>query len=217
MFLRNNTNKQYSLRKLKKGTASVAVALAILGAGVTFGGASVAANNYDEVDLKGEIDRTDQILKDYDKVVEGYLKLSPHMSNLLSQRYRVSSYNDPSFTEQLKKWNDWAEENLGRVNGGNFRKALASKVEELLNERMKVEELKKEKSSLDNELKSQQQQKQELEDKLRQTDENLLSLSKYVNEQEDNINVLTEQIAHLKNEVAGREETINLLEDDIDN
>ncbi|MCD3463551.1 YSIRK-type signal peptide-containing protein [Streptococcus equi subsp. zooepidemicus] len=35
MFLRNNTNKQYSLRRLKKGTASVAVALAVLGAGVT--------------------------------------------------------------------------------------------------------------------------------------------------------------------------------------
>lgn len=34
MFLKNNTNKQYSLRKLKKGTASVAVALAVLGAGV---------------------------------------------------------------------------------------------------------------------------------------------------------------------------------------
>ncbi|HEL0749225.1 YSIRK-type signal peptide-containing protein [Streptococcus equi] len=31
MFLRNNTNKQYSLRGLKKGTASVAVAMAVLG------------------------------------------------------------------------------------------------------------------------------------------------------------------------------------------
>ncbi|HEL0668993.1 YSIRK-type signal peptide-containing protein [Streptococcus equi] len=31
MFLRNNTNKQYSLRRLKKGTASVAVAMAVLG------------------------------------------------------------------------------------------------------------------------------------------------------------------------------------------
>ncbi|MGG6833152.1 UNVERIFIED_CONTAM: YSIRK-type signal peptide-containing protein, partial [Streptococcus canis] len=31
---RKNTNKQYSLRKLKKGTASVAVALSVLGAGL---------------------------------------------------------------------------------------------------------------------------------------------------------------------------------------
>lgn len=31
---RENTNKHYSLRKLKKGTASVAVALTVLGAGL---------------------------------------------------------------------------------------------------------------------------------------------------------------------------------------
>ncbi|MDT9121491.1 YSIRK-type signal peptide-containing protein, partial [Escherichia coli] len=31
---RENTNKHYSLRKLKKGTASVAVALCVLGAGL---------------------------------------------------------------------------------------------------------------------------------------------------------------------------------------
>ncbi len=31
---RENTNKHYSLRKLKKGTASVAVALSVLGAGL---------------------------------------------------------------------------------------------------------------------------------------------------------------------------------------
>lgn len=32
---RKNTNKQFSLRKLKTGTASVAVALCVLGAGLT--------------------------------------------------------------------------------------------------------------------------------------------------------------------------------------
>ncbi|WP_283262193.1 YSIRK-type signal peptide-containing protein, partial [Streptococcus dysgalactiae] len=40
---RNNTNKQYSLRKLKKGTASVAVALSVLGAGLVVNSNEVSA------------------------------------------------------------------------------------------------------------------------------------------------------------------------------
>ncbi|HGC6488348.1 TPA: YSIRK-type signal peptide-containing protein, partial [Streptococcus pyogenes] len=40
---RENTNKHYSLRKLKKGTASVAVALSVLGAGLVVNTNEVSA------------------------------------------------------------------------------------------------------------------------------------------------------------------------------
>lgn len=41
---RENTNKHYSLRKLKKGTASVAVALTVLGAGLVVNTNEVSAD-----------------------------------------------------------------------------------------------------------------------------------------------------------------------------
>ncbi|HER2947689.1 TPA: YSIRK-type signal peptide-containing protein, partial [Streptococcus pyogenes] len=40
---RENTNKHYSLRKLKKGTASVAVALSVIGAGLAVNQTEVSA------------------------------------------------------------------------------------------------------------------------------------------------------------------------------
>ncbi|HHK1299139.1 TPA: YSIRK-type signal peptide-containing protein, partial [Streptococcus pyogenes] len=42
-MVRKDTNRQYSLRKLKKGTASVAVALSALGAGLTVNQTEVSA------------------------------------------------------------------------------------------------------------------------------------------------------------------------------
>ncbi len=46
---RKNTNKQYSLRKLKTGTASVAVALTVLGAGLAVNQTEVKAESVDRV------------------------------------------------------------------------------------------------------------------------------------------------------------------------
>ncbi|HFX5386598.1 TPA: YSIRK-type signal peptide-containing protein, partial [Streptococcus pyogenes] len=43
---RENTNKHYSLRKLKKGTASVAVALSVIGAGLVVNTNEVSARVY---------------------------------------------------------------------------------------------------------------------------------------------------------------------------
>lgn len=45
---RKNTNKHYSLRKLKTGTASVAVALTVVGAGLV-AGQTVKANNSEDI------------------------------------------------------------------------------------------------------------------------------------------------------------------------
>nr|WP_278925089.1 M-like protein SCM-2 [Streptococcus canis] len=94
---RKNTNKQYSLRKLKKGTASVAVALCVLGAGLT---------NQTEVKAQG-VGRfnEDQIREARDKVLKemfddytgatskyntnGYKRKTPtELSNLMQGMYR---------------------------------------------------------------------------------------------------------------------------------
>lgn len=47
---RKNTNKHYSLRKLKTGTASVAVALTVLGAGLASQTEVKAENNHPTYD-----------------------------------------------------------------------------------------------------------------------------------------------------------------------
>ncbi|HFD5889298.1 TPA: YSIRK-type signal peptide-containing protein, partial [Streptococcus pyogenes] len=61
---RENTNKHYSLRKLKKGTASVAVALSVLGAGLV-----VNTNEVSAAVTRGMVndpERAEQIIDDYE-------------------------------------------------------------------------------------------------------------------------------------------------------
>ena len=80
---RNNTNKQYSLRKLKKGTASVAVALSVLGAGLASqtevkadGPVNVVpelvANNPDL--LKKKIAKLEEKLANADTILDGAIR-----------------------------------------------------------------------------------------------------------------------------------------------
>ncbi|MGX8231494.1 YSIRK-type signal peptide-containing protein, partial [Streptococcus dysgalactiae] len=54
---RKNTNKHYSLRKLKTGTASVAVALSVLGAGLVAGQTAKA----ESVEVSGQSIEVTQI------------------------------------------------------------------------------------------------------------------------------------------------------------
>ncbi|HES7577192.1 TPA: YSIRK-type signal peptide-containing protein, partial [Streptococcus pyogenes] len=80
---RKDTNKQYSLRKLKTGTASVAVAVAVLGAGFA-NQTTVKADNPSSVPVKKAAELYDKIkeleegreelLNDLDKVKEEHKK-----------------------------------------------------------------------------------------------------------------------------------------------
>lgn len=66
---RKDTNKQYSLRKLKTGTASVAVAVAVLGAGFA-NQTTVKANSKNPVPVKKEAKLSEAELHDKIKNLE---------------------------------------------------------------------------------------------------------------------------------------------------
>lgn len=96
---RKNTNKQYSLRKLKKGTASVAVALSVLGAGLASQTEVKAETSSRSIeDLIEKAGDRDQVLKkifdDYTGATtihnsNGYKRKTPtELSNLMQEIYR---------------------------------------------------------------------------------------------------------------------------------
>ncbi|ESU87223.1 Gram-positive signal peptide protein, YSIRK family [Streptococcus pyogenes GA40884] len=81
---RKDTNKQYSLRKLKTGTASVAVAVAVLGAGFA-NQTEVKADSSREVTneltasmWKAQADSAKAKAKELEKQVEEYKKIMKH-------------------------------------------------------------------------------------------------------------------------------------------
>ncbi|HEL1111705.1 YSIRK-type signal peptide-containing protein [Streptococcus equi] len=92
MFLRNNTNKQYSLRRLKKGTASVAVALSILGVGAGLAMKPVKAA-YSEHDV-------------YLKVMQKYEQEKIELTKQLENAWDVSAIDN---AEKLKLEKENAE------------------------------------------------------------------------------------------------------------
>ncbi|SQF66143.1 YSIRK-type signal peptide-containing protein [Streptococcus dysgalactiae] len=96
---RKNTNKHYSLRKLKKGTASVAVALSVLGAGLASQTEVKAETSSRSIeDLIEKAGDRDQVLKkifdDYTGATtihnsNGYKRKTPtELSNLMQEIYR---------------------------------------------------------------------------------------------------------------------------------
>ncbi|HFO6980911.1 TPA: YSIRK-type signal peptide-containing protein, partial [Streptococcus pyogenes] len=62
---KNNTNRHYSLRKLKKGTASVAVALSVIGAGLVVNTNEVSARVFPRGTVENP-DKARELLNKYD-------------------------------------------------------------------------------------------------------------------------------------------------------
>ncbi|HEQ7631912.1 TPA: M protein [Streptococcus pyogenes] len=62
---KNNTNRHYSLRKLKKGTASVAVALSVIGAGLVVNTNEVSARVFSRGTVENS-DKARELLNKYD-------------------------------------------------------------------------------------------------------------------------------------------------------
>ncbi|WAI93372.1 M-like protein SCM-2 [Streptococcus dysgalactiae] len=97
-MVRKNTNKQYSLRKLKKGTASVAVALCVLGAGLAsqteVKAQSVGRFDFNEDQIREARDKVlKEMFDDYTGATSynsnGYGRKTPtELSNLMQGMYR---------------------------------------------------------------------------------------------------------------------------------
>lgn len=156
---RKNTNKQYSLRKLKKGTASVAVALTVLGAGLAVNQTEVKAaeNTYDRWKADTEEARTN-------KLVEGFANLEAHVSNLEEMMNQLQEQKAKSFQSNdigvyaryLETLNDRFQEYYEQVVGDDSRRVLANELEKNRELSEKLSELSKKAKQLAEDLKNKQ-------------------------------------------------------------
>ncbi|HGK7793787.1 TPA: M protein [Streptococcus pyogenes] len=142
---KNNTNRHYSLRKLKTGTASVAVALSVLGAGFA---------NQTEVKAQENTDKYDSWVKDREEERAGTLnndlrQLEGKVRNLRSMMHELwklqldsKSKNLPTkdYANYLKELNDHFEKYLDEASGVDYKKLLGKT---LLQEKELKDELQK--------------------------------------------------------------------------
>ncbi|HER0861953.1 TPA: YSIRK-type signal peptide-containing protein, partial [Streptococcus pyogenes] len=113
---RKDTNKQYSLRKLKTGTASVAVALTVLGAG--FANQTIVKADEGPKDItdslpapmwrdkakaaEAKVDKLEKQLEGYKKLEEDYFNLEKRIEELGSDYGKLENKNE-EYASQLGK------------------------------------------------------------------------------------------------------------------
>lgn len=126
---RKNTNKQFSLRKLKKGTASVAVALTVLGAGLASQTEVKAENDKAQYDqMRAEEARTDKLQDGLAKLTSAVSNLHKLMDSILEEKQKQTSgqydYDMETYTKYLRSLNDHFQGLYEQTNGDVFDKLL---------------------------------------------------------------------------------------------
>ncbi|HER5298419.1 TPA: YSIRK-type signal peptide-containing protein, partial [Streptococcus pyogenes MGAS15025] len=136
---KNNTNRHYSLRKLKTGTASVAVALTVLGTGLV-AGQTVKA---DARSVNGEFPRHVKLKNEIENLLDQVTQLyTKHNSNYQQYNAQAGRLNLRQKAEYLKGLNDWAERLLQELNGEDVKKVLGKVAFEKDDLEKEVKELK---------------------------------------------------------------------------
>ncbi|HGA4678724.1 TPA: YSIRK-type signal peptide-containing protein [Streptococcus pyogenes] len=211
---RKNTNKQYSLRKLKKGTASVAVALCVLGAGISThsdvkadaSGTTFEAEMHRNEDIRHQL--TD--LKNQVQQVLNSLNSEGYDPNSIS--HSVLSGGTPDY---LKSINDWAEEALKTVNGQKGRtevlEVLAKTLEEVKDLEKAIKEKEAEVNSKEKAIKEKVVELATLNDKLTEKGQTLDSSLGVIADQTKKIETLDSDLAKEK---ANKDELKRQLEDE---
>ncbi|CAM3194428.1 antiphagocytic M protein, type 3 [Streptococcus dysgalactiae subsp. equisimilis] len=148
---RENTNKHYSLRKLKTGTASVAVALTVLGAGLASQTEVKAEENtqvYDQWVEKREEARADSLDNDLRQLESKVRNLRTMMYELWNLKLDSKSKKLPTkdYANYLKELNDHFEKYLDEASGVDYKKLLGKT---LLQEKELKDELQKLADELD--------------------------------------------------------------------
>ncbi|HER2249261.1 TPA: YSIRK-type signal peptide-containing protein, partial [Streptococcus pyogenes] len=140
---KNNTNRHYSLRKLKTGTASVAVALTVLGTGLVAGQTVKADARSDARSVNGEFPRHVKLKNEIENLLDQVTQLyTKHNSNYQQYNAQAGRLDLRQKAEYLKGLNDWAERLLQELNGEDVKKVLGKVAFEKDDLEKEVKELK---------------------------------------------------------------------------
>ncbi|HHJ8671139.1 TPA: YSIRK-type signal peptide-containing protein, partial [Streptococcus pyogenes] len=161
-MVRKDTNRHYSLRKLKKGTASVAVALTVVGAGLA-SQTEVKANRAD--DARNE-------------VLRGNLVRAELWYRQIQENDQLKLENKGLKTDLREK-----EEELQGLKDDVEKLTADAELQRLKNERHEEAELERLKSERHDHDKKEAERKA-LEDKLADKQEHLNGALRYINEKE---------------------------------
>ncbi|WP_256095898.1 YSIRK-type signal peptide-containing protein [Streptococcus dysgalactiae] len=159
---RKNTNKQFSLRKLKTGMASVAVALTVVGAGQTVKAdesASYTTEHYRHQNLHSELQNLMSQVK----------SLVTLMNNIGDERDKMPSYGYTYLqqAEYLQRLNDHFEQYFNEVTGNGVKRLAADLMEDKVALKEEIQKIKTMSETLREQLK---QKEQELKNKKEERD-----------------------------------------------
>nr|BAO37536.1 M protein [Streptococcus dysgalactiae subsp. equisimilis] len=160
---RENTNKHYSLRKLKKGTASVAVALTVLGAGLASQTEVKAEGSstqlYDNWNWNTQLNRTSELGNKLRNLETSVSNLEDLMNSLQSDIHpdKLKGYSIGQMAEYLKALNDHFEKYYEEVVGDDSRRVLAKELEKNRELNEKLSELSTTSQALAKELQEQKE------------------------------------------------------------
>ncbi|VGQ72007.1 M protein [Streptococcus pyogenes] len=184
---KNTTNRHYSLRKLKTGTASVAVALTVVGAGLVAGQTVRADQSHS--DLITEKQR----LRDLGDKFE---KLNNRSQRYLQQYYEGMRNDFPGewYVQQLKSLNHELEQAYNELSGEAHKNALGKLGIDNADLKAKIDELKK---------------------SVKEKNDDLSEIKKKLEEAEQDIQfgreVHAADLVRHKQEIAGKENVISKL------
>ncbi|HES6921678.1 TPA: M protein [Streptococcus pyogenes] len=149
---KNNTNRHYSLRKLKKGTASVAVALSVIGAGLVVNTNEVSARVFPRGTVENP-DKARELLNKYD--VENSMlqanndKLTTENKNLTDQNKELKAEENRLTTENKGLTKKLSEAEEEAANKEQESKETIGTLEKILDETVKDKIAREQKSKQD--------------------------------------------------------------------
>lgn len=162
---RNKTNKHYALRKLKKGTASVAVALSVLGAGLV-ANQTVKADEESKMALQQEMGRSEELVnraESFSSEVANIVLLAEQLkgttevgNDLISALENRSSVFWEPHIQSFRRNNNRVENLLDYITGDDARRVLTKELVENGELKEKVAELLKQSEKLAADLKEKQ-------------------------------------------------------------
>nr|CAA50980.1 M protein [Streptococcus pyogenes] len=223
---KNTTNRHDSLRKLKTGTASVAVALTVLGTGLV-AGQTVKANQTEPSQTNNRLYQERQRLQDLKSKVQDLKNRSEGYIQQYYDEEKNSGSNSNWYATYLKELNDEFEQAYNELSGDGVKKLAASLMEERVALRDEIDQIKKISEELKNKLRATEEElknkkeERELEHAAYAVDakkheEYVKSMSLALMDKEESAHLLEQSLDTAKAELVKKEQELQLVKGNLD-